>query len=261
MKISVIIPAAGASTRFGAKDKLAEELGGRSLLLRTVEFFTKREEVVEIIVTAPPKGIEVFKEKYGPSLSFHGVRIIKGGEKGRWESVAKAVQSVSSDVDRIAVHDAARPCLTNELFSRLLLASRELDAVAAAIPIAGTVKRISKETKTVGDDDAIADSILGSATQATVTGYLVSETVDRSTLWELQTPQIFETSLLIRAYEQSDIADCTDDAQIVEKFGGQVYLVESDSRNIKVTTQQDLQLVKAVLGVKGERPRPTHKRF
>ena len=260
MKLAIIIPAGGSSTRFGPKDKLSQDVDGRALLLRTVEFFTKRDEVQEIIVAGPSKDFDIFKNKFGPSLSFHGVTIVQGGTKGRWESVQNALQVVSDDIDFIAVHDAARPALTNSLFDDVLLASKNFSAVAVALPIHGTVKRSCNDATVIGDDDVIADSILGTNSQAKVQAYKVSETIDRSNLWELQTPQIFTASLLQKAYE-SDISDCTDDAQAVEKLGEAVHLIEGDSRNIKVTTQADLQLIRAIIGAKGEQGRPAHQRF
>jgi len=261
LTIGVIIPAAGNSQRFGKKDKLAEDFGGRPLLLRTVEFFTKRQEVLEILVAGPPATLDEFKDKFGPALSFHGVKIVAGGRTHRWETVKEALKGISVNVDRIAVHDAARPAITNALFDRLLLASGSFDAVAAALPVSGTMKRVQLETTTIAEDDPIADSILGESTQAKVTAYLVKETIDRNNLWELQTPQIFETSLLQRAYDQQDLSGVTDDAEVVEKLGEPVHLIEGDNRNIKVTTPQDLQLLKAALGVKSQRARPVHKRF
>lgn len=261
LTIGVIIPAAGTSKRFGKKDKLAEDFGGRPLLLRTVEFFTKREEVIEIIVAGPPATIDEFKEKFGPALSFHGVKIVEGGETDRWESVREALKHISDKPDRIAIHDAARPAVSNTLFDRLLLASGSFDAVAAALPISGTVKRVEIQTATVGDDDDIADSILGASTQAMVTAHLVKETIDRTQLWELQTPQMFNQTLLRRGYAQENLSGVTDDAEVIEKLGEPVHLIEGDNRNIKVTTQEDLQLVKAILGIKGEKARPAHKRF
>ncbi len=261
LTIGVIIPAAGQSQRFGNKDKLAADFGGRPLLLRTVEFFAKREEVKEIVVVGPPARIEAFTETFGPALSFHGVLIVAGSEIDRWESVKLAIQRISDDVDRIAVHDAARPALSNTLFERLVLASNSFDAVAAALPITGTVKRVDAMPTTISDHDAIADAILGESTQATVTAHSVEETICRDRLWELQTPQIFEPSLLRRAYEEENLSGVTDDAEVIEKLGEPIHLIEGDSRNIKVTTPDDLNNLKAMLGIKGERARPVHKRF
>ena len=260
MKLGVIIPAAGSSSRYGSRDKLAENLGGRPLLLRTVEFFTKREDVQEIVVAAPEDSFEEFQDRFGPALSFHGVIIVKGGSH-RCASVCNALQSIRETLDCIAIHDAARPALFNSLFDRLILASKDFPAIAAAIPIRATVKRTSDEPTTIGDEDEIADSILGTASQETVDAFNVLETIDRTSLWELQTPQLFEPTLLRRGYEQEDLQECTDDAQVIEKLGEPVYLIEGDSRNIKVTTRSDYKLIQSILGVRGEQERPAHKRF
>ena len=109
MKVAVIIPAAGASTRFDAGDKLAADLGGRPLLLRTVEIFTRREEVGQIIVAGPPDGLDAFKERFGAGLGFHGVQLVEGGRDARWETVRNALAVVADNCTHVAIHDAARP--------------------------------------------------------------------------------------------------------------------------------------------------------
>ena len=91
MNVCVIIPAAGRSERFGNGDKLAQDLGGRPLLMRTVELFTKREEVSSILVAGPPDSIEDFKNRYGAALGFHGAQIVEGGRAERWESIRNAL--------------------------------------------------------------------------------------------------------------------------------------------------------------------------
>ncbi len=260
MKLAVLIPAGGASTRFGAKDKLSEDVGGRPLLLRTVEFFTKREDVTEIIVAGPADNFESFKERFGPSLAFHGVKIIVGG-KTRGASVRNALNRVSDSIDFVAVHDAARPALTENLFDDLLLACSEYDAVVPALPLHGTIKRAESTTQKITEDDAVVESILGASSQPSVEASKVLETIDRTNLWEMQTPQIFTLSLLKRGYEKDSALHCTDDAQVIENLGEPVYLIKGDSRNIKVTTKEDYRLVKAILGVKGKAERPAHKRF
>ena len=89
----------------------------------------------------------------------------------------------------------------------------------------------------------------------------MTETLDRSGLWELQTPQIFTTDLLKRAYRGAEEVHATDDAQLVEVLGEVVHLVAGESRNIKVTTKSDLSLMKAILGIKDAPQRAPHKRF
>jgi 2-C-methyl-D-erythritol 4-phosphate cytidylyltransferase len=263
MNVCVIIPAAGRSKRFGGQDKLSQDLGGRALLLRTVELFAKRDEVRSIIVAGPPDTFDAFREKYGPTLSFHGVTLVEGGREARWETVKNALAAVPDDVTHIAVHDAARPAASHDLLNRLFQAAQSLPAVIPAVPIAGTVKKISAEILEIdeAEEDAVADLILGDEGKVTVPTHTVIETIDRSNLVEVQTPQVFHAELFRRAYAASDLSGTTDDAGLVERLGETVHVVDGEVTNIKVTTNDDLKLIRAILGVKPPAERPVHKRF
>ena len=155
-KVAVIIPAAGQGTRFGG-DKLGQDLGGRPLLLRTVELFTKRDEVVAIVVAAPPESLDDFRSRYGAQLGFHGVIIVAGGRTERWESVRNALVAVPSDCTHIAVHDAARPGTTDALLTRIFDAARISPAVIPGEPVSSTIKQVSTETFAAAPDEAVAD--------------------------------------------------------------------------------------------------------
>ncbi len=258
--VAVIIPAAGQGNRFGG-DKLGEDLGGRPLLLRTVELFTKRDEVKSIIVAAPPESIDEFRARYGAQLGFHGVQVVAGGRIERWESVRNAIAAVSQECTHIAVHDAARPSASDALLTRLFDAARVVAAVVPGVPVSSTLKRVSEESFAAAPDDAIADAILGEAGQDAVRGRRVEATIDRTRLMAIQTPQIFEAGLLRRAYAQENLGGATDDAMLVERLGEQVLVVDGDPRNIKITTPSDLAIVRAILGHRAKDDRPAHKRF
>ncbi|MHC4081278.1 MAG: IspD/TarI family cytidylyltransferase [Planctomycetota bacterium] len=263
MNVGVIIAAAGQGTRFGASQKLDQDVGGRALLLRTVELFTKRDEVRTILVAAPPDKLDDFKSKYGPSLGFHGATIVAGGREARWETVRNALAEVPQECTHIAVHDAARPAVSKELLDRLFEAARSLSAVVPAVRVTATVKRLSAEKIDVADreGDLLADAILGEAGRPSLSANVITETVEREGLAEVQTPQVFEAALLRRAYEQGDLSGATDDAALVERLGEPVHAVEGDVTNLKVTTPGDLRLVRAILGVRAPAERPAHKRF
>ncbi len=267
MKVCVIIPAAGSSSRFGESDKLSQDLGGRALLIRTVELFAKREEVSWIIVAGPvePAGVfAAFKEKYGPTLGFHGAKIVEGGRIDRWETVKNALAEVPEEATHIAVHDAARPGVSKEVLDRVFEAAGTLSAVVPAVEIGATVKRLAADVEEVvpeEDDDGIADLILGEVGKTKIKTREVVETVDRKNLVEIQTPQLFEVDLLRRAYAADDLSGATDDASLVERLGEKVHAVKGDVRNLKVTTPADLKLMRAVLNVKPPAERPVHKRF
>jgi len=260
LKVAVIIPAAGQGTRFGG-DKLGQDLGGRPLLLRTVELFTKRDEVSAIVVAAPPESIDDFRSRYGAQLGFHGVIIVAGGRTERWESVRNALAVVPNDCTHIAVHDAARPGANDALLTRIFDAARVATAVVPGDPVSSTLKRVTVETFAAALDEAVADAILGDAGRESVRGRRVESTVDRTRLMAIQTPQIFTADVMRRAYAQSDLAGATDDAMLVERLGENVLVVEGDPRNIKVTTTADLAIVRAILGHRAPDERPAHKRF
>lgn len=246
MKLAVIIPAAGSSTRFGFGDKLSQDLGGRPVLIRAVEAFTKREETVAILVAAPPDELDGFKDRYGAQLSFHGVTIIPGGRDERWQSVKNALDSIPEEATHVAVHDAARPNVTPELLDRVIDAAMVHDAVIPGIRVSSTLKRIGDASVKSAKDDAIADAILGEVDETTGTpaAHFVLETVARENVVAVQTPQVFARQLLVTAYAQEDLGGATDDAMLVERLGEPVVVVEGDPRNIKVTTPDDLQLVR-----------------
>jgi 2-C-methyl-D-erythritol 4-phosphate cytidylyltransferase len=247
MRIGVIIAAAGKSSRFGAGDKLSQDLGGRPVLLRTVEAFTKRDEVVAIVVAGPPDDIEGFRARFGPALGFNGARIVEGGRTERWESISRAIQALPDDITHIAVHDGARPCIGSDLLGRIFAAAEVAPAVVPGVPVRDTLKRVGDATVSAAADDAIADFILGDVGKASTSGRPVIETVSREGLMAVQTPQVFDAALLRRAYATAELAGTTDDASVVERIGEPVLVVEGDSRNIKITTEADLQLVRALM--------------
>jgi len=263
MNVGVIITAAGRSDRFGPTSKLDQEIGGRALVMRTVELFTKRQEVRAIVVAGPPDNFDEFKAKYGPPLGFHGATLVPGSPNARWETVKLALEAIPAECTHVAVHDAARPAVGEKLLNRLFEAARKLPAVVPAVRITATVKRLAAESIDVADneDDALADAILGDAGRTSIEANAILETVDRSGLAEIQTPQIFEIGLLRRAYAQDDLSNATDDASLVERLGETVYTVAGETTNIKVTTPDDIRLLRAILGVRAPSERPAHKRF
>ncbi|MBL8990825.1 MAG: 2-C-methyl-D-erythritol 4-phosphate cytidylyltransferase [Phycisphaerae bacterium] len=275
MRLAVIIPAAGASTRFAqtaarelglapdapARSKLDEDLGGRPVLQRTVELFQHVPEVASIIVAGPadPSSMAAFRDRYADKLGLLGVRICAGGRDHRYQTVANALALVPQDCTHVAVHDAARPCTPAELIARVIDAAREHDAVVPGVDVSDTLKRTDPEPVAPAARDPLA-AILGVEAQAPVLRRRVAATVDRNGLVAVQTPQVFRATLLRRAYAQADLSS-TDDAQLVERLGEPVIVVEGDARNLKITRPVDLALARAILGVRPPAERPAHMRF
>ena len=247
-RFGVIIPAAGRSRRFGIGDKLSQDVGGRPMLLRTVELFTRRDDVAAIVVAAPPEELDEFRTRFGTQLGFHGAKVVAGGTIERWETVRNALAAIPEDCTHVAVHDAARPAASEELLQRVFDAARVHDAVIPGDPVTSTLKRVSEETVDAEQEDAVADAILGSFADTTrIKGRRVTGTVPREHLVAVQTPQVFRAELLRRAYAQGGLEGATDDAMLVERLGAEVIVVDGDPRNVKVTTPADLALVRALL--------------
>ncbi len=233
LKVAVLLPAAGASHRFkGKKKKQFTDIDGRAVFLRTIELFADRDDVFQMVMAIPAEDEELFRIKWGDSIGFHGVKVIIGDAE-RYETVGKLLAEVKDDANLIALHDAVRPCVTKPQIDAVFKAAAETGAAILAHRLVGTIKKASP-------DGAIA------------------ETIDRTQLWEAQTPQVFKPDIIRKAYEnRAKIdADITDDAQLVEALGTSVKLVENTGSNIKVTTGEDIAIAGAILKA---RPKPKPK--
>jgi len=222
-KVAVVIPAAGKAERFGASEnKTFAKLDGRPLFLRGIELFLNREDVCQIILAVAPNDMEAMKTKYAANIAFMGVKLVEGGAR-RSDSVRAALEVVEAEADLVAVHDAARPCVTPEMIDAVFEEAGKSGAAILATPLTGTIKRVS----------------------ASLT---VDETASREALYEAQTPQVFKKQILQEAYRalQAD-AEVTDDAQVVERSGHTVTIVNSDATNLKITSKGDMALANAII--------------
>lgn len=220
---AVILPAAGASSRF--KDKHYKKpfapLAGRAVWLHSAERFLNRSEVKQVILVISAEDREDFNFKFAPNVAILGIDVVEGG-KERADSIERALARVQPDVEFVAVHDAARPCLADEWITKVFEAAEKTGAAILAVPVAATLKR-------VGANHAIV------------------ETVSREGLWEAQTPQVFRRKLLLEAYAKRGDFVATDDAQLVERIGETVTVVQGSPINLKITTQEDLRLAEQAL--------------
>lgn len=271
MRICVIIPAAGASTRYNnapdaldalgsPRSKLDEDLGGKSVLQRSVELFNTREEVGQVIVAGPydEQAFADFQLRHGDRLSLLGASLVRGGKDHRYQTVSLALQSLDESCTHVAIHDAARPATDPAMIDRVFDAAKNHPAVVPGTPVSDTLKRVDPDPlEDSGNADPVA-SILGVGTAHPL--HRVHETIDRTNLMQIQTPQVFERELLVRAYAQDDLSS-TDDAGLIERLGERVVVVAGDPQNLKLTRAQDLPLLRAIMGVKAPSTRPTHKRF
>lgn len=223
-RFAVILPAAGKSTRFGGEEKKAFlNLAGRPVWLYSAQLFASRPDVRQVILVLADEDRPTFERRFGADANRLNVQIARGGSE-RFESVATALALVAPEVEFVAIHDAARPCVTNELVERVFASAAATGAAMLAVPVADTIKR--------GDKDG-----------------RVLETVPRQGLWLAQTPQVFRRDWLFAAYaKRSHLGhDITDDAQLIEAAGHIVHLVPGSLANLKITTQEDFTVAEALL--------------
>ena len=275
VQIALIIPAAGSGTRYsasgGMRSKLDEDLGGRPVLQRTVENFVNHAEVgplIKAILVAGPHDSEAFAEfkgRHGDRLALLGCTLLRGGAAFRYETVQAALAAlaalpVASEITHVAIHDAARPCTSQELLQRVIEHAARHSAVIPGLEVSDTVKRCAAEDAPPdeSEDDPVA-RILGVPAKP-VQRKVVKETIPRENLVLVQTPQIFAYALLKKAYAQKDLSS-TDDAGLVERLGAAVEVVAGEERNIKITRPGDLVLARSILHVSGPAERAAHKRF
>lgn len=224
MFVSVIIAAAGNSTRYGTgKSKQFLLLEGVPVLIKSVQAFEQIDDVEEIIITARKQDfdvIEAFLKQYG----IQKVKCIVEGGVTRQDSIWAAVKKVSEKADLIAVHDGARPLVSRETINGVIEKAAQEGAAACAVPVKDTIKIIDSSGKIV-------------------------TTPDRASLRAVQTPQVFDFALYKKAIEKavSEGKQYTDDCQLIESIGRPVYLTEGDYENIKITTPDDLLVAEKFL--------------
>ena len=201
--VAVVLPAAGRSSRFGGeRKKVFADLAGRAVWRRSVEAFAGRTDVAQLLVVAAAEEIDAFA----------GVEVVAGGAECA-DSVGNALAHLRDDIDFVAVHDAARPCVTAAQIDAVFAAAVKTGAALLAVPVSDTVKRA----------DAAGN---------------VETTLSRAGLWLAQTPQVFRRDWLVAAHRRRGEfgSEATDDAQLVEWSGHAVALVPGSTANLKITT-------------------------
>jgi len=219
MSVGAIIVAAGRGTRLGGdRPKQLLHIGDRSMLRRSVEAFDRHPGVDVLVVVLPP---ELVAE--GPTLVGRTARpchFAAGGER-RQDSVGNGITQLPAEVDRVLVHDAARPFVSRAVIDRVLDAVGTHAAVVPAIPARDTVKRVDRDR------------------------HLVTATLPREEIWLAQTPQGFRRDVLVEVMTAGGGADATDEASLAERAGRPVAIVAGEDANVKITTSDDLRAARA----------------
>ena len=215
-----VIVAAGTASRMGGIDKVMALLKGEPMIVRTVRRFQECDAIREIVIVTREDLIVPISNL---CRGFDKVRAVVLGGSSRQEPVGLGINALSDKVKLVAVQDGARPLITDAVIDRTVRAAHTYGAAAPAIPVKDTIK--------------------------VVRGGVVMATPDRSTLQAVQTPQIFDVSMLRAALKKAEEEEAavTDDCSAVEMMGMRVKIVEGDERNIKVTTPLDLKIAELLL--------------
>lgn len=227
--VTALIVAAGGSTRMGTrKNKLLLDLKGMPVIARTLLAFENTACIDEIVLVCREEDREEIRE----ISQIFGIRklksIVKGGET-RQQSVFQGIQAACQETTHFAIHDGARALITPEAIQESVLDGVRFGASSLGVPVKDTIKVIDQE------------------------GY-VQDTPNRTFMWNVQTPQVFEKEVYQRAMEkaQQDQADYTDDCQLIEQLGVKVHLCMGSYENIKITTRDDLALGEHILQLREE---------
>ena len=226
MKLAVVIPAAGSSTRMLAGiNKVFIKIAGKPILIHTLENIAKCEYVNTVFVVVGAQDLEPAKEllrKYQDGFPEVSWQVLAGGNERQY-SVFTALRLLKPNITHVAVHDGARPLITKEIFSQCVAVAQVTNAAIVAVPCKDTIKKISEQ--------------------------FVEGTLERNGIYAAQTPQVFTKELLLEAYEQAkkDGFLGTDDASLVERLGVRVAVVTGDYRNLKITTPDDLFIARTFM--------------
>lgn len=225
---TVIVPAAGTSSRMGGENKMFIPLCGVPVLVRTLQAIDQAELVDEIIVATQEELLEQVAALCAEAGLRKRVKVVRGGAT-RTESVLAAAMEADPKSQILAVHDGARPLILPSEFDDVIRFACTTYAAAPAVPVNDTIK--------VADENG-----------------LVSATLDRSTLFAIQTPQVFQADLLKAALQAvvQNAVSVTDDCAAVERLGKKVYLTQGSRENIKITTPVDIAIAEAIIRQRGQ---------
>lgn len=217
MKIKAIITAGGTSQRFGNTNKLLEKIHSKEVIKYTVEVFKNINDINEIIICANISIIEELKKIFAGEEK---IKIVESGNT-RQQSVYNGLHACTN-CDFVLIHDGARPMISTEIIKQAITMVQDKKALTVAAKTTDTIKQVDENLKII-------------------------RTIDRSNLYNTQTPQAFEYNLIKEAHQKLAGQNFTDDAGMLEILGNDVYILEGDCKNIKITTQGDIEIAKVYL--------------
>ena len=222
----VVIVAAGTGSRMNMGiNKQFIKLEGKEIIAYTIEKFYNNSNIEDIVVVVKEDESEFFKKEILDKYNFKNVKIAYGG-KERQDSVYNGLKLLDEKCDVVFIHDGARPFVSDKIIDKSIEEAKEHKAIVVGVPVKDTIKVIDNDKNIV-------------------------DTPNRSVLWAVQTPQTFDYNILIDAYKDAfkNKFYGTDDAMLVERIGYKVKMLEGSYNNIKITTQEDLNIGSQILRV------------
>ena len=222
----VVIVAAGTGSRMNMGiNKQFIKLEGKEIIAYTIEKFYNNSNIEDIVVVVKEDESEFFKKEILDKYNFKNVKIAYGG-KERQDSVYNGLKLLDEKCDVVLIHDGARPFVSDKIIDNCIEEVKEHKAIVVGVPVKDTIKVIDNDKNIV-------------------------DTPNRSVLWAVQTPQTFDYNILIDAYKDAfkNKFYGTDDAMLVERIGYKVKMLEGSYNNIKITTQEDLNIGSQILRV------------
>lgn len=229
--LAVVVAAAGTGSRMGGKiKKQFLLLNSKPVLYYSLKVFEEMDLVDEVILVTHSQELDYCKKEIVEKFGFGKVKAVVAGGATRQQSVWNGLQSLIKEPHIVAIHDGARPLVTEALILVLLKAAREWGAAIPGVPIRDTVKMVD------GD------------------GFVV-RTLDRSVIMGIQTPQAFNYKELVKAYQMAgeEQFEASDDASLFERYIGRVKVVAGDYANLKITTREDLIITEGLIHFRGGR--------
>jgi len=222
MKITAIVPAAGKGVRFRSTiAKPLVNLDRRPILIHALGILSSHSLIKDIIVVFNKKDLRVLREQMKKFKLRKITKIVPGGSTRR-QSVENGLKRINENCDFVLIHDGVRPFIDKKIISSVISNAKRFGAAVAAVPVKSTIKKVNP------------------------LNLKVKSTLDRGTLWEIQTPQVFRKDIILKAYSRFRDRNAPDDAFLVEKLGLAVKVVRGSYKNIKITTPEDLMFAKVI---------------
>jgi len=229
MSVTAVVLAAGKGLRLKSKiSKPLIKIDSKPLVIYCLSILSNHPYIKDIVVVANRQNLEDIRNKI-KRYHIDKIKDVVLGGRLRQISVFNGLRATDNQTDLVLIHDAARPFIDRDMVSSVIKTAKSSGAAIAGVPVKATIKSVK-----VSKCQSVKENI-------------VEKTLDRSKLWEIQTPQVFKKGLILKALKKfGDNIEVTDDAMLVEKLGAKVSVVLGSYNNIKITTPEDLIIAQAI---------------